>query len=231
MIEKNGLLRTRIITNEDETHVYEICREFDRDEGDEIILFSLFPTMTEPGFDLSSMHLINHSAELNLKTVHFLFLQSKVSKAKLSTRGLKVDKENLDYIRSAIEMYPEAKIVVSFGSSMNKCPAVIESKVEIFKIIKELRPNDPIFQIDTDDVEETGAHILWLGIRYGSQEWRLTQYVVPYCYTPEGFEAYEKEKMVRRELFIQNVLGKKSELTEGSEKTTKGKKKSGNKES
>ena len=37
MKEKNGILKTTIILNDEETNVFGICREFDR-KGEEIIL-------------------------------------------------------------------------------------------------------------------------------------------------------------------------------------------------
>lgn len=74
MVEAVGTLKTTVISDESKNHVYEIRREFDT-EGEEVILLTLYPTLTEPNtFDLSSMHLMNHSAdeELQLQKVHFV---------------------------------------------------------------------------------------------------------------------------------------------------------------
>ena len=82
-----GTLKTTVVADDEQKHVYEICREFDTD-GDEVILLTLYPTLVEPNtFDLSSIHLMNHASDegLKLKKVHFVYLFSKVVGAKLST--------------------------------------------------------------------------------------------------------------------------------------------------
>ena len=233
MKEAVGTLTTRIVSDESKEHVYEICREFDT-PGGEIILITLYPTLVEPNtFDLSSMHLMNHAGDegLRLQKVHFVFLFSKVVNAKLSTRGLKMDETNMRYLREIITRLPNAKIIISFGSSMEKCPAVIESKVELFKMIKELRPQDALWQISTEGMDEDAPHILFCGIRYGNQQWSLRHYVVPYRYTEEGYKEYQANKEIARERFIQNVLGKKNTAAVSEEKPKKGKKKNDSTES
>ena len=235
MREAEGTLTTKIISDESQNHVYEICREFNTD-GAEVILLTLYPTLTEPNtFDLSSIHLMNHASDegLQLKKVHFVFLFSKVVGSKLSTRGLTVDDENMEYLREIITKLPEAKIIISFGSSMAKCPAVIESKVELFKMIKELRPKDALWQISAEDMDEEAPHILYAGIRFNNQPWSLRHYVIPHKYTEVGYKEYLANKEIARERFMQNVLGKKNEtaVAKPDEKTKKGKKKNDSKES
>ena len=229
-----GTLKTTVIADDEQKHVYEICREFDTD-GDEVILLTLYPTLVEPNtFDLSSIHLMNHASDegLKLKKINFVFLFSKVVDAKLSTKGLTVDEENLNYLREIISKLPDAKIIIAFGSSMEKCPAVIESKVKLFKMIKELRPNDAMWQISADGLEEESPHILFCGIRFNNQPWSLRHYVIPHKYTENGYKEYLEQKAVARERFMQNVLGKKgSATTAKTEKPKKGKKKDDNTQS
>ena len=63
MKEKNGILKTTIILNDEETNVFEICREFDT-KGEEMILITLFPTITTPNkCDLSGLHMLNHASD------------------------------------------------------------------------------------------------------------------------------------------------------------------------
>ena len=150
-----------------------------------------------------------------------------------------MDCENMEYIRELITQLPNAKIIISFGSSMAKCPAVIESKVELFKMIQELRPKDALWQISTEDMDEEAPHILYAGIRFNSQSWSLRHYVIPHKYTEEGYKEYLANKEIARVRFMQNVLGKKreteTETTEEKlkteEKPKKGKKKHGSTES
>lgn len=230
MIETIGTLKTTIVA--DGERVYEICREFDNvDDGEEVILLTLYPTLTEPNsFDLSSMHLMNHASDknFNLKKIHFVFLFSKVVKAKLSTRGLTVDEENLNYLRDIISRLPDAKIIIAFGSSMEKCPATIESKVKLFSMIRELRPDGALWQITAENIEEECPHILFMGIRFNHLAWSLRHYIVPYKYTEMGYQQYLENKAIARERFMQNVLGRKVDAEKVEEKPKKGKKKNDN---
>ena len=211
MAEITGTLKTTIIADDSKDHVYRIIREFDTD-GDEAILLTLYPTLTEPNtFDLSSMHLMNHASDegMNLKKVHFVYLFSKVVHSKLSTKGLTVDEENMNYLRDIISQLKDAKIIIAYGSSMEKCQAVIESKVRIFRMIKELRPDDALWQIGADGLEEESPHILFCGIRCHNIPWKLRHYVVPFKYTEQGYKEYLANKEALRERFIQNVASKK----------------------
>ena len=234
MKEVKGTLTTTITMNEEETRVYEICREFDR-AGEEAILVTLYPTLIEPNaFDLSSVHLMNHSTDedLELSKVHFVFLFSKVTKTKMSTRGLSMDTDNMNFLKERIEQLPNAKIIISWGSSMQNCPAVIESKVEFFKMIDELRPKETLWQLDVEDSEEEAIHVLFAGIRYNNQQWGLTKYTIPYKYTEKGYQEYLAKKDEAKERFIQNVLGRKKVETDiATTKPKKGKKKNDNTES
>lgn len=234
MKEVKGTLTTTITMNEEETRVYEICREFDR-AGEEAILVTLYPTLIEPNaFDLSSVHLMNHSTDedLELSKVHFVFLFSKVTKTKMSTRGLSMDTDNMNFLKERIEQLPNAKIIISWGSSMQNCPAVIESKVEFFKMIDELRPKETLWQLDVEDSEEEAIHVLFAGIRYNNQQWGLTNYTIPHKYTEKGYQEYLAKKDEAKERFIQNVLGRKKVETDiATTKPKKGKKKSDNTES
>ena len=213
----SGNIATTIVASEDMTHVYEITKDLCC-EGEEVILLTLYPTITEPSkCDLSTMHMINHCADegLHWSKIHFVYLFSKVAGSKLSTRGLSVDEENMDYLKSLIAEKSDAKLIIAFGSSMEKCPAAVESKVEVFKLIKELRTDVQLWQINADGMEEEAPHILFAGIRYGNENCRLRSYVVPYKYTPSGYMDYLANKEILRERFIKNINGgKKSESDE-----------------
>lgn len=231
-MELTGNIKTTIVCDDAKEHVYEIIRELDT-EGEEIFLLTLYATLTTPNeLDLSCMHVLNHADDetLRINKIHFIFLFSKVAGANLSTKGLKVDEENLEYIRTLLKDHPKIKLVISYGASMDKAPAVIESKVKFFSIVNEVRPDEPLWQIDAEGMEGEANHILYCGIRYGAYDWSLRHYIIPQRFTEEGYKKYLEEKEVRRELFIKNVLGKKAESCQ-EEKHRKGKKKSGNTES
>ena len=226
-MELTGNIKTTIVCDDEKEHVYEIIRELDS-EGEEIILLTLYPTLTTPNeLDLSCMHLLNHADDETLKInkIHFIFLFSKVASANLSTKGLKVDNENLEYIRKLLEDNPKIKLVISYGASMDKAPAVIESKVKFFSIVNEVRPDEPLWQIDAEEMGGEANHILYCGIRYGSYEWSLRHYNVPKRFTEAGYKEYLQMKEAARQRFIENVLGKKSakDASSADGETEKGK--------
>ncbi len=210
-MEITGVIKTTIVADENKSHVYEITKELGG-TGAEVILLTLYPTVTEAHMlDLSMMHMLNHAADegLSWNKIHFVYLFSKVAQGRLSTRGLKVDSENLEYIGSLIRSNPEAKIVVAFGASMEKCPSSIESKVRLFEMIKKIRgEKSTLWQLSADEMNEEAPHMLFAGIRYGDREWGMRHYVAPPKYSREGYASYLAAKEAKRERFIKDVLGK-----------------------
>ncbi len=217
-----GSIKTTLIGNDDMTHVYEIFKELDCD-GDEVMILTLYPTLDNPyNMDSSTMHMLNHAAEMGISKIHFIYLFSKTLKGRFSTRTLKVDEDNLNYLKNLIESHPNVKLIISFGSSMEKCRAVIESKVKLFSIIHAARPEEPLWQLDADDMEEEAPHILFAGIRHADDEWSLRHYKVPLKYTAEGYKAYLAASEQKRERFIQNVLNRKNKASTGQKGDTLG---------
>lgn len=216
MTNLNGMISTSIIASDDLMHVYEITKEMS-DSGDEAILLTLCPTITNPNLiDLTMMHMLNHMQDegLNLAKIHFVYLFSTVMKSKMSSKGLKVDEENFAYLRNILVNNPNAKVIIAFGSSLEKCPAAIESKVQFFSILKELRPGEHLWELSSENMEGDAVHPLFAGIKYSSENWTLKSYIVPYKYTPTGYEEYLENKEQARERFIKNVLSKKVNVTE-----------------
>ena len=103
---------------------------------------------------------------------------------------------------------------------MERCPAVIESKVRLFQIIKEIKHDEPLWQITADGMNEEAAHILFAGIRYGDKTWRLCKYTIPFKFTEQGYTSYLQMKQAVKERFVKNVLeaGKRAR---GKGQTTK----------
>ena len=215
-----GNIKTTVICSEDRQHVYEITKEFDC-EGEEVMLLTLYPTLDDAySLDSSTMHMINHASEMGINKIHFIYLFSQVQSGKLSTRKLTVDEENLDYLKELMEANPKVKLIVSFGSSMEKCKAAIESKVKLFSIVQASRPEEPLWQLDADGMEEEAPHILFAGIRHADDEWSLRHYKVPLKYTAEGYKAYLAASEQKRERFIQNVLNRKNKASTGQKEST-----------
>lgn len=229
MKEIVSTLKSTVISNGD--HVYEICREFDC-LGEEVVILTLFPTMREPLFDLTSFYFLNRAAKMNFSKIHFVFLFSQVSDGKVSSRSLHLDMDNMNYLQNLISKLPEAKILISFGTGYSNSLSVIESKVEFFKIIKELKRENSLYQIDIDGMNEEGAHILFCGIRFGAEHnrWGVRPYIIPHRFTVEGHKTYLANKAAAKERFIQNIRKKDTKI-ETEEKPKKGRKRNDNKES
>lgn len=210
MIEEASNLKTVMRRSEDGSHVYEILRDLGNKGGNDLILITLFPTQsTVTSFSSSTVHLLNHAndEELNVNRVHFVFLFSRVAKARLSTRGLTVDRENLEYLKAVMRENPDAKIVIAYGASMQNCPAAIQSKVELFKAILEVRPGEELWQLDAPGMDEEAPHVLFAGIKYGSMRWRLARFKVPWKYTEQGHEEYLRKREEEKKKHVKGVFG------------------------
>lgn len=207
MEQFSSSIKTTIVCDEERKHVFEITKEITEGKGEEVFILTLYPTITEPVMnDLSMLHMINHCQEMGINKIHFIYLFSKVQGGKVSTKQLYVDDENMEYLKQLLGDNPNVKIVISFGSSMENSPVAIESKIKFFNILRELKPNGTLYQLDADGMEEECPHMLYAGIKYGSCEWRLRQYIIPYKYTPVGYKAYIDAKAEKRDRFIKNVV-------------------------
>ena len=131
-ISETGTIKTTVISNPEKNRVYEICRDLSSGEvfeGEEAVLLTLYPTLNNVrNIDLSTFHVLNHSSELGLQKIHFLYLFNKVCSARMSTRGLEVDEEAIWYFEQAVKKYKDSKIIIGYGNSMERCQAAIDAK-------------------------------------------------------------------------------------------------------
>lgn len=96
---------TRIITSETGEETFSYTKELQGVSGKHGIFIMLYPTRDEANFhveDSTSMHIQNHMKELELNSYTVVNLFSKVTKSRLSTKGLTVDEENLAYIEKEV---------------------------------------------------------------------------------------------------------------------------------
>lgn len=187
MNEITGTLKTTIIHDKENQHTYEIKRLFEGVKGDDLIILQLFPTLGEGDeftMDSTTLHMINHFRELNIASIRFINLFSKRCKARMSTRNIKLDEENLNYIESIMKdvNFKKYKFVVAFGCSMNSSSVANQTKHLIFEMFKKHNPTGTIYQITTNDLlqsKNSAVHVLFLGIRYSNAVWRLSEYTIP----------------------------------------------------
>lgn len=177
---------TSLETSEDGEYTYRFTKEFEELEGKRAILILLYPTRTAENYhveDSTINHIMKHMKKLGLKSYTIINLFSHVVKKRLSTRGLEVDKTNLQYIQKEIfEKYNPEKdmVVIAWGNSHETSQAVNSAKKIILEMWTRLYPNEKLyhFTVVGKEIEGDGIHPLYLGIRYGNGEWKLSPYPV-----------------------------------------------------
>lgn len=192
MKEKTTVIRTTIVSSDDNQHTYEIRKELlDQDnqpiKGDAAVLIGMYPTVTtEDGYklDTTALHILSKMEELGLRTVRIINLFSKVCKARLSAKGLEVDKANFDYIEKIMKEkdFPSYKVIVAWGNSMMTCKACNHSKALFAKLFSQYDKEGHLYQITAprlDCERQETPHVLYMGIRHKSEPWDLIKYAFP----------------------------------------------------
>lgn len=180
--KKVSTMTTTVIGTESNT--YEIIREIKgMEDGEEAYIIQLYPTVSIQSaerIDSTAQHLINKMLEMKWKKVHLLNLYSMVAHQKPKAGDLKnVDKENLAYIRKILSNADaKAKVIIAWGNSLQSNKSANESKLVLLEGLAGVQGKRKLWQIVTDgmDIELTGTHILFLGLRYAGCVWTLTEY-------------------------------------------------------
>jgi len=191
-VVQKGSMETTIISNESGTRVYEICRELSgaMDGHEECILITLYPTLNDVGkLDQCTYHFLNHAKDMGVTKVRSLYLFSRVVSARMSTRGLEVDEENMAYVEEVLKSCKDAKVVIGWGSSMKTSKAANLSKERIVELFRKYRKGENLYQIGAEGIIcEDNYHPLYMGICCDNLPWRLI------TYTFTGGEESEQEK-------------------------------------
>lgn len=182
-----GELITTIVHNEENTKTFEIKREFKGIEGEDIILLQLFPTLgkgDEFTMDSTNRHIINHRQDLNIRSIRFINLFATRCNARMSTRNVSIDEENIKYIESVMKEknFKKYRFVVAYGCTMNNCTVATKTKFLIFKLFKKYNPEGEMYQISVDGLDSKNAnavHILFLGIRHSNSTWFYEKFTIP----------------------------------------------------
>lgn len=180
--------KTILHTSDDGAHTFSVTKLLDGklDGHRHMILVGLYPTRTEENSsvdDDTMRHLLSHLPELGFDSLSVINLFSKVVKnCRMSTRGIEVDRMNLDYIRGTYienESFSDSTWVIAWGATGGTSKAVNASKIELLEIWGKKFPKRKIFQLNALGVElKEGdpVHPLFLGIRAGSAKWSLESF-------------------------------------------------------
>ena len=180
---------TTLMTSEDGKNTYCFSKEFEELEGKRGILILLYPTRTVENYhveDSTTIHIMKHMKKVGLKAYTIVNLFSHVVKKRLSTRGLEIDEENLQFIKKEIfEKFDPKKemVIIAWGNSHDTSQVVNNSKKKILEMWMELYPNEKLyhFTVSGGEREGDGVHPLYLGIRHDNSEWKISPYPVKKC--------------------------------------------------
>jgi hypothetical protein len=120
----------------------------------------------------------------NLKSIKIVNLFSKISRgSRLSSRNLKVDVENVEYIESLFKRkdFSEYKVILAYGSSMSSSSACKETKRTLINLFQMYNPNGKLYQLTTNNLytnNQDAIHPLYLGINHSNSKWSLKEYQI-----------------------------------------------------
>lgn len=181
IIEKEIHTTIKIKASEDGTHAYSYTKEFTNMDGKSGIFIMLYPTRNQDNFfvdDSTNMHIQNHITELGLKSYTVVNLFSTVTSSRLSTKGLLLDTENLEFLDK--EIFSEintdtTEVIIAWGNSHLTSKAVNTMKKQVLELWFKRHGTVALKQLTTDKLpkETAGAHPLYMGIRFNNSNWKL----------------------------------------------------------
>jgi len=160
MVQENINWEISAIGSDDGENTYEIRRKLG-DDGKKALVIELYPTLTTDKagcMDLSTMHLMNHIAELGWCDVRVVNLYAKVFYGKPRTSDLSDAETSTAYISEILQESDinEYDIVIAWGSALASHKPTEEIKVEILSMLNEngLASNVKCISTDGMYVEE-----------------------------------------------------------------------------
>lgn len=185
MVRENFTMNVEAVGTEDGNRTYEIRRSWS-DEGKKSLVIELYPTLSvnECGkLDLSTMHLLNHVAELGWAEMRIVNLYSTIFDKKPLVSQLTEDSDNLSYIEEILEEADIADydIVIAWGNSLASHTMTINAKIDLLNMIKDkgLEKNTKCIVTDTlCTIGSYGVHPLYLGLHYSKDVWDLIDYPI-----------------------------------------------------
>lgn len=213
-------IESSMICSEDGLNTYVVRKKFTDRTGNKALIVQLYPTLTEKDIDTvdtTMLHFLNHLDDLNLKEVAFVNLFSKVCRVRPSVKELSVDTANLAQIKKIMleDDFADWKVIIAWGSSMEKNVIAGQMKREIIKLYREVVPDGVLWQLTADDIymkNEAAVHALYMGIRHKNSHWNLEKYQIPVELTREEQSKNSKSNKSK---------GKKKDLEQGTKQTVK----------
>lgn len=180
-VEKEIQTISKIVTSEDGKYTYLYTKELNGMEGKNGLFIMLYPTRNQENFfveDSTNAHIQNHMKELGLRSYSVVNLFSKVTATRLSTRGLLVDTDNLEFLENEIFEQvntEDTEVIIAWGNSHLTSKAVNTAKKRILEIWTKTHPAVTLKQIVADGLpkEISGVHPLYMGIRHSNAKWKL----------------------------------------------------------
>lgn len=180
-------ITTTLITSEDDKYTYEIRKETGNDKQKVAVIIMLYPGVTSKDInycDNTTQSIIDHMPDLDVGSVRIFNLFSKVCSARMSTRSITIDQDNLRYIESVMKEKNSSDYlwIFAWGSSMSSCKVANQTKRMILELMEKYLKEGKPQQITVEGLEvknENAVHPLFLKIRYGNCTWLLEDYVLP----------------------------------------------------
>lgn len=209
VVTENFNMLVEVTGSDDGENTYEVRRKWG-DKGKKALVVELYPTISTEkcgNLDLSAMHLLNHTRELDWEDIHIVNLYSKVFDSKPLASQLKDDIENLSYIEEILESEDirEYDIVIAWGNSLSTHISTVKAKIDLLNMLKDKGMQEQVKCIVTDNLsvmECYGVHPLYLGLRYSKDEWKLVEY-------PVDAELEKLEKVLKLKIPPKKKIAKK----------------------
>lgn len=178
-------IATEIITSEDGKNTFEIVKKIDANDfkGGKGMFICLYPTKNKENLyfdDSTTLYLIERAFELGFSEIHVCNIFSTVTSGRMSAKGLKPDKANLDYLKSVFKRkdFGEYTTVIAWGGSLESSVATNESKKEILQSFYSAQPKGKLYQMVCPEkaIFSETLHPLFLGLRCKGSKIELTEY-------------------------------------------------------
>ena len=145
---------TEIITSEDGLNTYEVIKKLSLPEGKCAYLISLYPTRNESNIysnDSTLNHLVSHMTDIGLKELHILSLFSKVVTSKISSRGLKVDEDNMKYIDKVMhsKKFKDSQFIIAWGQLYENLSCSKSGKRKDYNHVSQLISRRKALSVDS----------------------------------------------------------------------------------
>lgn len=178
---------TTLFSSEDDSHTYEVRKETDGDKSKVAVVIMLYPSISAASInhcDNTTQSIVDHMEDIGVGTVRIINLFSKVCSARMSTRSIKLDHENLKYIEGIMKEKASSDFIWIFawGSSMSSCAVANQTKRSIINLMAKYLPETKPKQFTVEGLDmknEKAIHPLFLKIRYGNTAWELEEYIIP----------------------------------------------------